>query len=160
MFLKKLGITLGTVSLYNGTSCSGATTDRVNLNEPDITYNTLQLWRGFNLQEKFTHKPDEWMNIAPEWGFRNEPFRTWKELENKGVGVYVGEFGVYNRTPHDVTLSFLKDNLGIWRDNGWGWAMWCFRGSFGVADSGRKDVKYEKFRGVMLDREMVELLKQ
>jgi len=123
MFLKKIGITLGTVSFYNSASCSGTKTGRVNLKEPDITYNTLPLWRGFNLQEKFTHKPDEWMNITPEWGFRNETFRPWKELENKGVGVYVGEFGLYNRTPHDVTLSFLKDNLGIWRDNGWGWAI-------------------------------------
>ena len=41
----------------------------------DIGYNSLPKWRGFNLQEKFTHKPDEWMNIAPEWGFKNEPFR-------------------------------------------------------------------------------------
>ena len=27
--------------------------------EEDITYNTLPRWRGFKLQEKFTHKPDE-----------------------------------------------------------------------------------------------------
>lgn len=32
-------------------------------------------WRGFNLQEKFTDKPDEWLRLAPEWGRHNEPFR-------------------------------------------------------------------------------------
>jgi endoglucanase len=37
--------------------------------------------------------------------------------------------------------------------------MWCFRGSFGVADSGRKDVQYENYKGLKLDRKMVELLK-
>jgi len=369
-FIKNLGIAAGAVALYNVTSCSNKS--RV----PDITYNTLPLWRGFNLQEKFTHKPDEWMNIAPEWGFRNEPFREsdfaiikelgfnfvrlpmsykcwceennwyklkekhlkeideaveygrqydihvainfhrspgytindvvflpqfrektsiwddketldactfhwkhfaerykgipnnrlsfnlfneptgtteekhdmvirhlaqeiwsvdpdrlividgfkfrpsqslsdlkisqcargyspgivthylaswsfgeppdvlptwpmkdedgslwnknrleegfreWKDLESSGVGVYIGEFGVYNRTPHSVTLNFLRDNLSIWKENGWGWAMWCFRGSFGIADSGRKDVNYETYRGIKLDRKMYELIRQ
>jgi endoglucanase len=31
-------------------------------------------WRGFNLQEKFTHRPDEWVHLDPEWGRNNEPF--------------------------------------------------------------------------------------
>ncbi len=86
-------------------------------------------------------------------------FATWKDIEKRGVGVYVGEFGVYNQTPHDVTLAFLKDNLDIWKENKWGWAMWCFRGSFGIADSGRKDVKYEQYKGIKLDRKMAELLR-
>jgi len=42
---------------------------------PDITYNTLPRWRGFNLLEKFTHKPDEWLSVAPEWGYKNDPFK-------------------------------------------------------------------------------------
>jgi endoglucanase len=86
-------------------------------------------------------------------------FAPWKDIENRGTGVYVGEFGVYNRTPHDVTLAFLKDNLEIWKENNWGRAMWCFRGSFGIADSGRKDVKYENYKGLQLDRKMTELLR-
>jgi endoglucanase len=43
--------------------------------DSDINYNLLPKWCGFNIQEEFTHKPYEWLNIAPEWGFRNEPFR-------------------------------------------------------------------------------------
>lgn len=85
-------------------------------------------------------------------------FKSWKDLEGLGSGVYVGEFGVYNKTPHDVTLAFLKDNLEIWKANRWGHALWCFRGSFGVADSGRTDVAYENYKGLKLDRKMVELL--
>jgi endoglucanase len=87
-----------------------------------------------------------------------EHFNEWKDIEQKGIGVYIGEFGVYNQTPHDVTLRFMKDNLEIWKANKWGYAMWCFRGSFGIADSGRKDVRYEKFKGILLDREMLELI--
>jgi hypothetical protein len=42
--------------------------------------------------------------------------------------------------------------------NNWGWALWCFRGSFGILDSGRGDVSYENFHGHPLDREMLTLL--
>jgi endoglucanase len=84
--------------------------------------------------------------------------RPWKKLEEKGVGVHVGEFGAYNRTPHDVVLAWLGDYLSLWREAGWGWAMWNFRGSFGILDSGREDVEYEDFRGHKLDRKLLELL--
>jgi len=121
-----------------------------------------------------THYKAAWSagnNTLPTWPMKDNKgelwdkqrlishFKPWKDIEGKGIGVYVGEFGVYNQTPHDVTLAFLKDNLEIWNGNKWGYAMWCFRGSFGVADSGRKDVQYENYRGMKLDRKMVELLK-
>lgn len=82
----------------------------------------------------------------------------WKKLQAQGVGLHVGEWGNHNRTPHDVTLAWMKDALDLWREAGWGWALWNFRGSFGVADSGRKDVQYENYQGLKLDRAMLELL--
>ncbi len=91
------------------------------------------------------------------WLWKNcvEP---WLGLQGRGCGVFVGEFGSYNKTPHDVALSWLKDSLGNWKRAGWGWALWNFRGSFGVLDSERADVKYEDFHGHKLDRAMLELL--
>jgi endoglucanase len=76
-----------------------------------------------------------------------------------GVGVHVGEWGAFNQTPHKVVLAWMKDRLQQWKEAGWGWALWNLRGSFGVLDSGRKDVNYEKFRKYNLDRQMFELLK-
>jgi len=35
-----------------------------------------------------------------------------------------------------------EDYLELWKQAGWGWAMWNFRGAFGPLDSGRKDVNY------------------
>lgn len=84
----------------------------------------------------------------------------WKKLEQQGVGVHVGEFGAFNNTPHKVVLAWYRDMLPLWKEAGWGWAMWNFRGGFGVLDSERKDVKYENFEGHKLDREMLELLKE
>jgi hypothetical protein len=89
-----------------------------------------------------------------------ERVKPWQALESSGVGVMVGEWGVYNRTPHDVTLRFMEDNLANWKQAGWGWALWNFRGSFGVMDSGRADVAYEDFEGHKLDRAMLDLLQK
>ena len=89
-----------------------------------------------------------------------EKIQPWKDLEKLGCGVHVGEWGCYNRTPHAVTLAWMKDYLELWRDAGWGWALWCFRGSFGILDSGRADVRYVNFHGHKLDRKMLELLKE
>lgn len=139
-----------------------------------IDLNIAQCARGY-APGVVTHYQAPWAgspDTIPTWPVRDEKgelwdkarlaqtMKPWKETENMGVGVFVGEFGVYSRTPHDVTLNFLRDNLDIWKNFHWGWAMWCFRGSFGIADSGRKDVDYENYKGIMLDREMFELLKQ
>ena len=70
----------------------------------------------------------------------------------------VGEWGAFNKTPHDVVLRWAEDCLSNWRKAGWGWAMWNFRGSFGVLDSGRGDVQYEDFEGHKLDRKLLDLL--
>ena len=84
----------------------------------------------------------------------------WKRLEAMGVSVHVGEFGAYNKTPHKVVLAWLRELMSQWKEAGWGWAMWNFRGGFGILDSGREDVKYEDFKGHKLDREMLEILKE
>ena len=83
----------------------------------------------------------------------------WKALEAKGVGVMVGEFGAFNRTPHDVVIPWMRDCLAAWKAAGWGWALWNFTGGFGILDSDRADVTYENWRGHKLDRAMLELLR-
>jgi len=91
---------------------------------------------------------------------RQQFVEPWKQLEALGVGVMVGEWGVYRETPHDVTLRFQEDCLRNWKEAGWGWALWNFTGDFGPLDSKRSDVKYEEWQGHLLDREMLELLRK
>ena len=85
---------------------------------------------------------------------------TWQPLVDKGVHVHVGEWGCYNKTPHDVALSWMRDILSLWKEAGWGYAMWNLKGDFGVLNSEREDVKYENYKGHKLDRKMLELLKE
>lgn len=84
----------------------------------------------------------------------------WADFKETPVGVMVGEWGSYNKTPHDVTLRWMEDCLQNFQTAGLGWALWNFRGSFGILDSGRADVEYENYRRHKLDRDMLELLQR
>jgi len=89
---------------------------------------------------------------------RKERIVPWQQLEKKGVGVHVGEWGAFSRTPHTVVLAWMRDCLELWKEAGWGWALWNLRGDFGVLDSHRADVDYEEFSGHKLDRQMLQLI--
>jgi endoglucanase len=84
----------------------------------------------------------------------------WADLAQQGVGVHCGECGVYKYTPHAVALAWLDDVLDILTGHGIGYALWNFRGDFGILDSGRADVPYEDWHGHQLDRALLALLQR
>jgi endoglucanase len=123
---------------------------------------------------KWVKGSDNWP--APAWPFiepgkdgkqivwdkaylREHRITPWKKMESQGVGVHIGEWGCHNLTPHAVVLPWMQANLELFKEAGWGWALWNIRGAFGVLDSNRADVQYEDFRGHKLDRKMLELLR-
>lgn len=87
-------------------------------------------------------------------------YRPWIELARQGVGVHCGEGGAFNHTPHPVFLSWLADVLDILTAQNIGYALWNFRGAFGLLDSDRKDAVYEDWHGHKLDRKLLELLQR
>jgi endoglucanase len=133
--------------------------------------------RGYQPMQ-LTHYQAGWIDGADTWPHPEYPvvgdagspltrdrmrarwIEPWLALRQRGIGVMVGEFGAYSRTPHRVVLAWMEDMLALWREAGWGWALWNFRGSFGVLDSGRSDVAYERWRGHRLDRAMLNLLQR
>ena len=86
--------------------------------------------------------------------------KEFREAAEQGYNVMIGEFGVYNKTPHDVTLNYLKWLLDSFKDAGIGWCMFEWDGTFGVLDSERTDVEYEQIDGRRLDRKMMNLLRE
>lgn len=134
-----------------------------------------QSTRGYDPMQ-VSHYKASWVKGSDRWpeptwpleGPKGEPWdkdwlrrrriEPWKALERKGVGVHVGEWGAHQHTPHQAVLAWMRDGLELWKEAGWGWALWNFRGSFGILDSGRRDVAYEVFKGHKLDRKMLELL--
>lgn len=87
-----------------------------------------------------------------------EMYRPWVDLIKKGVGVHCGECGCYNETPHKIFLAWFEDLLRILKSNEIGFALWEFNGTFGILNSGRKDITYEDWHGHKLDRKLLELM--
>ena len=136
--------------------------------------NISQSTRGY-MPMGVSHYKASWMPGSDTWAEPTWPLVThgetwdknrlrldqlpWQRLQAQGVGVHVGEWGAYNRTPHAVALAWMQDNLELWKANNWGWSLWNLNGAFGILDSGRKDVVYESHNGHQLDRAMLELLR-
>lgn len=87
-------------------------------------------------------------------------YQAWTDLAAKGVGVHCGEAGCYIHTPHQVFLRWFEDVLDILTGHNIGYALWNFRGDFGILDSNRADVDYEEFHGHKLDRKLLNLLQR
>jgi aryl-phospho-beta-D-glucosidase BglC (GH1 family) len=91
------------------------------------------------------------------------PFDSYRKnlaiAKENQIPFMVQEFGVYNKTPHDITIGFLTDLSKFFHDNNIGWALWNFSGSFGIINSDRADCTYETYMGsYKLDRKMLDAL--
>jgi aryl-phospho-beta-D-glucosidase BglC (GH1 family) len=91
-------------------------------------------------------------------GMLEKFYEPWIKLAQSGTGVHCGECGCYNKTPHEIFLAWFGDVVDILTSNGIGFALWNFRGSFGILDSGRGDVDYEDWHGHKLDRKLLDLI--
>ena len=87
-------------------------------------------------------------------------YAPWGRLAREGIGVHCGECGCYNKTPYPVFIAWFEDVLRILKEHAIGYALWNFRGSFGILDSGRTDIAYEDFQGHKLDRQLLDLLQR
>jgi endoglucanase len=135
----------------------------------------VQSTRGYAPMQ-VSHYQASWIGGSDKWAVPTWPLthdkQTWDKermkrkylafqpLRDRGHLVHVGEWGAHNRTPHDVVLAWMTDLLDVWKELGLGYSLWNLRGSFGVFDSGRKDVAYETFEGRKLDRKMIDLLRR
>jgi endoglucanase len=80
------------------------------------------------------------------------------EIAEAGHPVHIGEMGAYSAVDHDVYLAYLTDVIDLLNEYGIGYAMWNFRGPYGVLDNGRTDAGYEEYRGHKLDRKLLDVL--
>lgn len=139
----------------------------LNVGQSTRGYNPMQVSHyqaGWVAGSKTWDKPAWSLKIGDEtWDkakLKRDYIEPWKKLETEGVGIHVGEWGCYKYTPHTAALRWMEDCLSLWKEAGWGWSLWNFRGDFGILNSGRTDVKYETHKGEKLDRKMLELLRR
>ncbi|MFZ0199606.1 MAG: cellulase family glycosylhydrolase [Candidatus Sulfotelmatobacter sp.] len=87
-------------------------------------------------------------------------FQPWGELAAQGTPIHFGEMGCYKHTPPNVVLAWFDDTLEVLGELHSGWALWNFRGPFGVLDTGRSGTKFEDWQGHKLDRPLLTLLQK
>jgi aryl-phospho-beta-D-glucosidase BglC (GH1 family) len=76
----------------------------------------------------------------------------------ENIPVMIQEFGVYNKTPHDVTIGYLADAVSVFNKSKTGYAMWNLIGTMGIINSLRADCNYESYRGKSIDRQMTTII--
>ena len=136
--------------------------------------NVAQSCRAYDPME-MSHYRAGWVPTADHWPRPTWPLRDlrrrqwnrarlekiyapWSALMARGVGVHCGEAGCYQHTPHSVFLGWFREVLEVLGGYGIGWALWNFRGPFGVLDTGRADIVYLEWHGHKLDGALLALL--
>lgn len=89
-----------------------------------------------------------------------EFYGPWRDVEAQGVKLHMGEFGCYDHTPNEVALRWLGDLFAVWKEFGWGYAMWNFEGAFGIIGHQRPGANWEEIGGFRVDRDLLELMKE
>lgn len=87
-------------------------------------------------------------------------FHRWAGPSGRGVPIHFGEMGCYKHTPPEVVLAWFDDTLDVVGELNSGWALWNFRGPFGVVDTERSGTKFEDWHGHKLDRPLLTLLQK
>jgi hypothetical protein len=85
-------------------------------------------------------------------------YQPWRDVEAAGARVHIGECGCYNKTPNDIALRWFRDVFGLYKEFGWGYALWNFAGDFGIVEHGRPGARYEDLHGYKVDRDLLDLL--
>jgi len=85
-------------------------------------------------------------------------YRPWQEVQTRGATVHIGEFGCFNHTPNDIAIRWFTDLFGLFKEFGWGYAMWQFQGPFGIVEHGRPGAKFELLNGYSVDRTLLDLM--
>lgn len=96
--------------------CSAALAVTPRWQEPsDFGQRFLGWTRGFASQ--VTHPKPRYADPGMEWLYVNS-LRPWDELAKTGTFVMVGEAGFAGN------LRLAEDNLQLWKERNWGWALW------------------------------------
>jgi aryl-phospho-beta-D-glucosidase BglC (GH1 family) len=87
-----------------------------------------------------------------------DKFAPWAEPAKQGVPIHFGEMGCDKNTPPDVVNAWFSDSLDVICGLHSGWALWNFRGPFGIVDTGRAGTDFKDWHGHKLDYKLLKVL--
>lgn len=119
------------------------------------------------LEELPPNSPDRgaylaYRNVRVDKAWIENWMRNYLDLkEKKGTLVHCGELGIYaKKVPRGSQLNWFRDVLNILAQHRVGWAVWNFRGSFGVINTGREEFHNETLpNGDRLDGQLLDIVR-
>lgn len=129
--------------------------------------------RGYQPFE-LTHYKAEWVKDVEKWenpawpnmsvkgklwnkDSLREFYKPWKEVSDTGCRVHIGEGGCYNRVDNKIALAWYEDWFSVLNEMNFGFALWNFRGPFGLAEHRRNNTNWEYKDGIMFDRDLYDM---
>jgi hypothetical protein len=123
-----------------------------------ISHHKASWWPDSETAPAPTYPGLQWQGKSWDREALREFYQPWRDVEAAGAGVHIGECGCYGKTPNDVALRWLSDLFGLYREFGWGFALWKFVGDFGIVEHGRPGARYEVMDGYRVDRELLHVI--
>ncbi|HET6595217.1 MAG TPA: cellulase family glycosylhydrolase [Anaerolineales bacterium] len=123
-----------------------------------ISHHRAGWWSGHLHAPEPKYPGLKWQRQKWDRATLQDSYRAWREVERRGARIHIGEFGCFKHTPNDVAMCWLVDLLHIYKEFGWGYAMWQFKGPFGVIEHGRSGARFELVRGYEVDRALLDLM--
>jgi endoglucanase len=123
-----------------------------------VTHHKASWWSGHTRAPKPRYPGLLWQGRFWNRSALRKIYRPWREVEQCGAKIHIGEFGCFNRTPNDIATRWLSDLLSVYQEFGWGYAMWNFEGPFGIINHGRPGAQLEFASGYQVDRALLDLL--
>jgi len=123
-----------------------------------VSHHRATWWSGHSRSPAPKYPGLRWQRRRWDRAAIKDLYRPWRDVEERGVKIHIGEFGCFNQTPNDVATRWLRDLLSVYQEFGWGYAMWNFEGPSGIIDHGPPGAKLERMSGYCVDRTLLELL--
>lgn len=123
-----------------------------------VTHHQASWWVGHVHAPAPKYPGLRWQGHTWDRAALRDSYRPWRDVERRGTRIHIGEFGCFKNTPNDVALRWFSDILSVYKEFGWGYAMWQFQGPFGIIDHGRPSARFESIGGYQVDRALLEMM--
>ena len=123
-----------------------------------VSHHDARWWDGYKTAPEPKYPGQIWDGKVWDMETLRTFYQPWRDVQAAGTRVHIGECGCYNKTPNDIALRWLTDLFNLYREFGWGYALWNFEGDFGAVDHGRPGARYEQVHGYKIDRDLLDLL--
>jgi hypothetical protein len=123
-----------------------------------VSHHQAAWWAGHSAAPAPVYPGVEWEGRIWNRESLRQFYQPWREIEHSGARVHIGECGCYNKTSNDIALRWFTDLFGLYKEFGWGFALWNFAGDFGIVEHGRPGTVYEEVHGYKVDRSLLDLI--